>query len=114
MNDQLPPLNALRAFEAAARQLSFTRAAHELHVTQTAVSHQMRLLGAHLGLRLFVRLPRRLALTPEGQAYARELHRIFDRISDATSSLQARPRREILAVTALPSFSARWLVPRLG
>jgi LysR family transcriptional regulator, glycine cleavage system transcriptional activator len=110
----LPPLNALRAFAAAARLLSFTRAAAELHVTQTAISHQMRLLESHLGVRLFVRLPRRLSLTPEGQAYARELHRVFERIDDATRALAAQPRREVLAVTCLPSFAARWLVPRLG
>lgn len=114
MNRGLPPLNALRAFEVAARRLSFTRAAAELHVTQTAVSHQMRTLEQHLGLRLFVRLPRKLALTPEGLAYARELNRVFERIEAATSALSASPRREILAVTTLPSFAARWLVPRLG
>jgi DNA-binding transcriptional LysR family regulator len=81
VNAPLPPLNALRAFEAAARLLSFTRAAHELHVTQTAVGHQMRVLEAYLGVRLFLRFPRRLALTPEGQAYARELGRVSDRIA---------------------------------
>jgi LysR family glycine cleavage system transcriptional activator len=112
--DPLPPLNALRTFEAAARQLSFTRAAQELHVTQTAVSHQMRLLEEHLGVRLFLRLPRRLVLTTEGRAYARELGRVFERIGDATLALRARPRREVLAVTALPSLAARWLVPRVG
>jgi LysR family glycine cleavage system transcriptional activator len=113
VNDQLPPLNSLRAFEAAARLLSFTRAAHELHVTQTAVSHQLRVLEAHLGVRLFLRLPRQLSLTPEGQAYARELGRLFDRIGDATAALRVRQPREILAVTCLPSFAARWLMPRL-
>jgi LysR family glycine cleavage system transcriptional activator len=110
----LPPLNALRSFEAAARQLSFTRAAQELHVTQTAVSHQMRLLEEHLGVRLFLRLPRRLVLTSEGRAYARELGRVFERIGDATAALQSRPGREVLAVTSLPSLAARWLVPRVG
>ncbi len=112
--DALPPLNALRAFEAAARHGSFTRAAVELHVTQTAVSHQMRHLESFLGVRLFLRLPRRLILTLEGQAYARDLARVFERIADATRALDTRPRRELLAVTALPSFAARWLVPRLG
>jgi len=112
--DALPPLNALRTFEVAARQLSFTRAAQELHVTQTAVSHQMRLLEAHLGVSLFLRLPRRLILTAEGRAYARELGRVFERIGDATAALQAQPRREVLAITSLPSLAARWLVPRLG
>jgi LysR family glycine cleavage system transcriptional activator len=112
--DALPPLNALRAFEAAARHGSFTRAAAELHVTQTAISHQMRHLESFQGLRLFLRLPRRLVLTPEGQAYARDLARVFERIADATRALDTRPRRELLAVTSLPSFAARWLVPRLG
>src|SRR6185436_8348473 len=81
---------------------------------QTAVSHQMRLLEEHLGVRLFLRLPRRLMLTTERRAYARELGRVFERIGDATSALQAQPRREVLAVTSLPSLAARWLVPRLG
>jgi DNA-binding transcriptional LysR family regulator len=114
MADPLPPLNALRTFSAAARHLSFTRAAHELHVTQTAVSHQIRILEAHLGLPLFLRLPRRLALTAEGEAYARELGRVFERVADATAALTANPRREILCVTTFPSLAARWLMPRLG
>jgi LysR family glycine cleavage system transcriptional activator len=114
MADNLPPLNALRVFAAAARHRSFTRAAAELHVTQTAVSHQMRLLEAHLGLTLFVRLPRQLVLTADGSAYAAELQRAFERIRVATAGLHAHPLREVLAVTSLPSFAARWLVPRLG
>jgi LysR family glycine cleavage system transcriptional activator len=114
MADNLPPLNALRVFAAAARHRSFTRAAAELHVTQTAVSHQMRLLEAHLGLTLFVRLPRQLVLTADGRAYAAELQRAFERIRLATAGLHAHPGREVLAVTSLPSFAARWLVPRLG
>ena len=114
MAEALPPLNALRAFEAAARHLSFTRAAHELHVTQTAISHQMRLLEAHLGERLFLRLPRRLMLTAAGQAYARELAAVFDRIREATAGLHAEPGRELLTVTVVPSFGTLWLVPRLA
>jgi LysR family transcriptional regulator, glycine cleavage system transcriptional activator len=114
MSDALPPLNALRAFAAAARHLSFTRAAQELHVTQTAVSHQMRILEQHLGLRLFLRLPRRLVLTPEGQAYARELAHVFDRVAEATAPLRGTPGREILSVTTTGSLAARWLTPRLG
>jgi LysR family glycine cleavage system transcriptional activator len=109
-----PPLHTLRAFTAAARWLSFTRAAAELHVTQTAISHQMRQLEEHLGTRLFVRLPRKLQLTAQGRAYAQELLRVFERIDDATSALTAQPRREVLAITCVPSFAARWLVPRLG
>jgi LysR family glycine cleavage system transcriptional activator len=114
MADPLPPLNALRTFAAAARHLSFTRAAHELHVTQTAVSHQIRILEEHLAVPLFLRLPRRLALTAEGEAYARELGRVFERVADATAALKGNPRREILSVTTMPSLAARWLVPRLG
>ena len=114
MSDVLPPLNALRAFSAAARHLSFTRAAQELHVTQTAVSHQMRILEQHLGLPLFVRLPRRLALTSEGQAYARELAHVFARVAEATAALRASPGRELLSLTTTQSWAARWLTPRLG
>ena len=114
MSDVLPPLNALRAFSAAARHLSFTRAAQELHVTQTAVSHQMRILEQHLGLPLFVRLPRRLALTSEGQAYARELAHVFERVAEATAALRASPGRELLSLTTTQSWAARWLTPRLG
>jgi LysR family glycine cleavage system transcriptional activator len=114
MSDALPPLNALRAFSAAARHLSFTRAAQELHVTQTAVSHQMRILEQHLGLPLFVRLPRRLTLTPEGQAYARELGHVFERVAQATAALRADPGREQLSLTTTQSVAARWLTPRLG
>jgi LysR family glycine cleavage system transcriptional activator len=114
MSDALPPLNALRVFSAAARHLSFTRAAQELHVTQTAVSHQMRILEQHLGLPLFLRLPRRLALTPEGQAYARELGHVFERVAEATAALSATPGRELLSVTTTQSLAARWLTPRLG
>ncbi|HVR62847.1 MAG TPA: transcriptional regulator GcvA [Polyangia bacterium] len=112
--DDLPPLNALRTFAVAARQRSFTRAAQELHVTQTAVSHQIRLLEEHLGVSLFLRLPRRLELTAEGEAYARELSPAFDRVADATAALKTRPRREILAVTTMPSLATCWLTPRLG
>jgi LysR family glycine cleavage system transcriptional activator len=114
MSDRLPPLNALRTFVAAAQHLSFTRAAQALHVTQTAVSHQIRVLETHLGVSLFVRLPRRLALSAEGQAYAREVGRVFERVEEATAALTAAPRRELLSVTTLPSLAARWLMPRLG
>ena len=114
MPETLPPLNALRAFAVAARQMSFTRAAHELHVTQTAVSHQIRALEQHLGVALFVRQPRRLVLTEAGQAYARELGRVFERMADATATLRASPRRTLLSITTLPSLAARWLTPRLG
>jgi LysR family glycine cleavage system transcriptional activator len=111
---RLPPLNALRAFEAAARHLSFTKGAAELHVTQAAVSHQVKALEEHLELRLFRRLDRALVLTEEGQAYFRDIRDVLDRLDEATSRLLATGGRQTLTVTALPSFAARWLVPRLG
>lgn len=112
----LPPLTALRTFEAAARHLSFTRAAEELCVTQTAVSHQVKQLEEHLGLTLFRRGPRHLTLTEDGQAWAREMRDVFGRLAEANRRLRARARnpRPVLAVTVIPSFAARWLVPRLG
>jgi LysR family glycine cleavage system transcriptional activator len=112
----LPSLNALLVFETAARHGSFTRAAGELGVTQTAVSHQVKALEAELGVPLFRRSPRRLALTAEGQAWAGELRPIFARLHDVNQRLRAasRAERPVVAVTTIPSFGARWLVPRLG
>ena len=112
----LPPLTALRAFESAARHLSFTRAARELCVTQTAISHQVKLLEEHLGAFLFHRLPRRIALTPDGAAWSRALTDVFDRLRDANRRLRAGARldRPVVTVSVIPSFAARWLVPRLG
>lgn len=110
----LPPLNALRAFEAAARHLSFTRGARELHVTQAAVSHQVRGLEEHLGLRLFRRGGRSLSLTDEGQTYYPAVRAALDGLAEATAQLRAREERQTLTVSVLPSFAARWLVPRLG
>ena len=88
----LPPLNALRAFEAAARHLSFTHAARELSVTQTAISHQIRLLESDLGVALFRRSPRRITLTPEGRAWATELSDVFARLEAANRRLRPRSR----------------------
>jgi LysR family glycine cleavage system transcriptional activator len=112
----LPPLAALRAFEAAARLESVTRAAEELCVTQTAVSHQVRLLEETLGVPLFIRRPRRLELTAEGRAWANMLADVFARLyagNRALRSVKTRTRPSV-AVSVLPSFAARWLVPRLG
>jgi LysR family glycine cleavage system transcriptional activator len=112
----LPPLTALRSFEAAARHASFTRAAKELSVTQTAISHQIKLLESHLGTKLFRRLPRQLLLTREGEAWAQELRAVFSRLHEANRRLRA-PRlteRPLVSVSVIPSFGARWLVPRLG
>jgi LysR family glycine cleavage system transcriptional activator len=112
----LPPLTALRSFEAAARHLNFTRAAHELCVTQTAVSHQVRQLEALLGVALFARDGRGMRLTEEGANWARELHEVFSRLYAVNRRLR-EPTRNLqpsVTVSVLPSFAARWLVPRLG
>ncbi len=114
MARRLPPLNALRAFEAAARHLSFTQAARELHVTQAAISHQVKTLEEFLGLRLFRRLNRALLLTEEGQTYLPPVRRIFDQLYEATKRLTDTETRGRLTVSVLPSFAARWLVSRLG
>ncbi len=114
MNRRLPPLNALRAFEAAARHLSFTRAAEELHVTQTAISHQIRALEEHLGIRLFRRLPRGLVLTSEAQLFLPPVRAAFEQIAAATRRIAREEAGGVLTVSALPSFAAKWLVPRIG
>jgi LysR family transcriptional regulator, glycine cleavage system transcriptional activator len=114
MSRRLPPLNALRAFEAAARHLSFTRAADELHVTQTAISHQIKALEERLAVRLFRRLPRGLLLTEEAQRYLPPIRDAFDQIAAATEQLGAGGSSGRLTVSVLPSFAAKWLVPRLG
>src|SRR5258708_32316593 len=113
---QLPPLTALRSFEAAARHLSFTRAAGELSVTQAAISHQVKLLEGHVGRPLFRRLARRIVLTQAGQAWAAELRDIFARLHDAHRRLRTslREERPVVAVSVIPSLAARWLVPRPG
>jgi LysR family glycine cleavage system transcriptional activator len=112
----LPSLNALRAFEAAARHLSFTRAARELCVTQTAISHQVQKLEDELGVSLFHRAPRRITLTAEGRAWAAELAEIFSRLEAVNQRLRERTRSErpTVSVSVIPSFGSRWLVPRLG
>ena len=114
MARRLPPLNALRAFEAAARHLSFTQAAEELHVTQAAVSHQVKGLEDYLGIKLFRRFNRALLLTDEGQAYLPSLTKALDLIDHTTRRLVKKDPSGPLTVSVLPSFAARWLVPRLG
>ena len=109
---RLPPLNALKAFEAAGRTLSFTRAADELAVTQSAVSHQIKALEDHLGRALFRRGGRKLALTEDGAAFLPEVASAFERLRQAAERL-ARRNSGRLVVSAAPSF-AHWLVPRLG
>lgn len=109
----LPPLNALRAFEAAARHLSFTLAAEELHVTQAAVSHQVKGLEDRLGLKLFRRLPRGLMLTEQGQSLLPELRGAFDRIEQAMNKLSMLGNEGPLTVSLMTTFALTWLVPRL-
>jgi LysR family transcriptional regulator, glycine cleavage system transcriptional activator len=110
----LPSLNGLRAFEAAARHLSFTRAADELHVTQTAISHQIRRLEEQLGLRLFVRRNRALLLTPAAQSYLPAVRAAFEDLRQATERLRRRDRDELLTVSTIASLAAKWLLPRVA
>lgn len=113
MNVQLPPLNALRAFEAAGRHLSLTRAAEELHVTPAAVSHQIKSLEDYLGVKLFRRLNRALLLTDAGQACLPGLRDGFERLAEAVEATRLQIARRALNVSVAPSFGAKWLVPRL-
>jgi LysR family glycine cleavage system transcriptional activator len=110
---RLPPLNSLRAFEAAARHLSFKQAADELHVTPAAISHQIRTLEDYCGTQLFRRLTRALRLTDAGQAALPLLRDGFDRLAEASEAMRAEGRVGILTVSVAPSFGSKWLVPRL-
>ncbi len=110
---RLPSLHHLRAFEAAARHGSITRAAAELHVTQSAVSHQVKALEAHLGVALIQRQGREIALTAAGLAYHPELEAAFDRIAQATDRLAYARQRASLVVNVAATFATRWLIPRL-
>ncbi|MFN0314980.1 MAG: transcriptional regulator GcvA [Burkholderiales bacterium] len=113
MPERLPPLNALRAFEAAARHLSFTRAAQELHVTPGAVSHQVKGLEDFLGVQLFHRLPQALALTQVAHACLPDLKQGFASLSQAVTQLAKGADHGPLTVRAAPAFATKWLVPRL-
>ncbi len=108
------PLNALRAFEASARHLSFTRAAIELCVTQAAVSHQVKSLEAQLNVTLFKRLPRGLMLTSEGESLLPVLREAFDRIALTLDQFEGGHYREVLTVGAVGTFAVGWLLPRLA
>lgn len=114
MPRRLPPLNALKAFEAAARHDSFTRAAEELCVTQGAVSHQVKALEAELGLKLFNRERQRLIITHAGREYLTVVRDALDRIAMGTERLLQRQSAGALTVTTSPDFAAKWLVHRLG
>src|SRR5215467_10443063 len=111
---RLPPLNALKAFEAAARHESFTRAAEELFVTQGAVSHQVKALELELGVKLFNRERQRLIITDAGRDYLTVLRDAFDRIAVDTERLLQRQSSGVLTVSTSPDFAAKWLVSRLG
>ena len=110
---KLPPLNALRAFEAGARRLSFTKAAAELHVTQAAISHQVKALEAYLGCSLFKRMTRKLALTEQGRALLPVVSESFQRIAEAADALCDGGNSRTLTISVTPSFGAKWLVYRL-
>lgn len=110
---RLPPLIGLRAFEAAARHLSFKLAAEELGVSPTAVSHQIRLLEQYCGQRLFRRRPRPLALTSSGEQLFPTLREGFDQFSEALAALSGCKARPHLRITTTSAFAARWLLPKL-
>ena len=114
MSRRLPPLNALKSFEAAARHESFTRAAEELCVTQGAVSHQVKALEEELGFRLFNRERQRLVITEAGRDYLSVIRDALDRIAVGTERLVQRQNAGVLTVSTSPDFAAKWLVHRLG
>ena len=114
MRPRLPPLNALKAFEAAARHESFTRAAEELCVTQGAVSHQVKALEADLAIKLFNRERQRLIITEAGRDYLAVVRDALDRIAVGTERLLHRQSAGVLTVSTSPDFAAKWLVHRLG
>lgn len=114
MARRLPPLKALPDFEAAARHLSFTKAAEELHVTHGAVSRQVKALEEALGVRLFRRMNRALRLTDEGQAYLGTVRDLLERLAEATERLRAREDKGGLTVSTTYSFTAKWMVSRLA
>src|SRR2546430_5845016 len=111
---RLPSLNALKAFEAAARHESFTKAADELSVTQGAVSHQVKALELELGLRLFNRERQRLVITDAGRSYLEVVRDAFDRLAVGTNRVLQLQTSGVLAVTTSPNFATKWLVHRLG
>jgi LysR family transcriptional regulator, glycine cleavage system transcriptional activator len=111
---RFPPLDALHVFAVAARHLSFTTAAAELHRTQSAVSHRIKTLEAELGVPLFIRQTRRLELTPAGHALAQHMNQSFAEIARIIAEFGKLQQTQRLRVTALPSVAARWLTPRLS
>lgn len=118
MSERVLPLRGISVFEAAARAASFQAAAEELNLTPSAVSHQIRLLEAILGVRLFDRVGRGVTLTPEGAEYARSVRQSIRRLRAATSDVKSRSKKgsalDVVRIEAPPSFAHCWLLPRLG
>ncbi|MCW8891035.1 MAG: transcriptional regulator GcvA [Sedimenticola sp.] len=108
----IPPLNAIRTFEAAARHLSFSLAAEELHVTASAVSHQIKTLEAFLEVKLFKRQPRQVTLTPEAEAYLPAIRMGLEQISEATRRMINR-QDSVIRINLAPAIAGGWLIPRL-
>src|SRR4029078_6637810 len=113
MRRPLPPLNSLRAFDATARHLSFSKAADELHVTPAALSHQIRGLEDMLGLKLFVRRTRSIELTEAGRLIQPGLRAGFESLRGAIDQLDRNRKERVLVVSSTPGLTAKWLVPRL-
>lgn len=111
---RLPPLNTLRAFEAAARHESFLKAAEELHLTPSAISHQIRTLEEHLGISLFHRRPRAVSLGEGGRVFWASVRNALDEIARAAERVAGDPGGRVLTVSAAPVFAMGWLIPRLG
>jgi LysR family transcriptional regulator, glycine cleavage system transcriptional activator len=109
----VPPLDPLLAFEAAARNLSFTKAGEELFITQSAVSRQVQQLEAHLGVKLFERRKRALLLTPPGQNFYRAVKEALQILHDNARKLRGAPAANAVVVTTTPGFASLWLIPRL-
>src|SRR6202171_3686618 len=114
MADRLPPMQALRAFEAAARTRSLTRAAESLHLTHGAISHQIKSLEADFGVRLVERAGRGIRLTDEGERFATRVRAVLSDLGDAVREVTERANPRQLRVSVMPSFAARWLLPRIG
>ena len=113
MSTRLPPLHTLRTFEAAARHLNFSRAGAELHITHGAISHQMKALERDIGVALFERRSRGVALTEAGRQLAGTVRDGLDRIARGVAELRTRPLRA-LTISVLPAFATHWLIPRLA
>lgn len=112
-NRRLPPMNAIRAFESAARHLSFSHAAQELHVTHSAISQQVKLLESWLEINLFIRKNNGLVLTEQGRQYLPSIRHILDTLHDATEQIQSQKIDVVLTISVLPNFAIHWLIPKL-